>query len=361
MSLPVAPENPDLPPSAVKAAQRFLKTTQTLSDKSYWPVRMFVTSNLFLWHLEAFKLDEDPVPLFVDQFNRASEFLLAAKESNICLDLFPAVDIGQLSEDQFEASVSGLFSDIWVGLTDDVYFDETYEFTKERLTKSGVDPEELFRGKVVVDAGCGSGKFSAAIARLGAKKVIGLDIGEKGLAFARSQAKKKSFDDRLDYRYGSLLDIPLDDSSVDMVWSNGVIHHTLGYEECIQEFSRILKPGGDLFLYVNGRFGLFELLQDTLRKSNANLPKPLYQHFLSQMNINTGRIYWMMDCLFAPYEWKSKQKLLELLTKHGFGDFVQLKRGVQTDQIEQVSTGLPFSEVKYGEAQLKFLAKKTTV
>jgi len=210
----------------------------------------------------------------------------------------------------------------------------------------------------VLDGGCGSGKFSTAIAQFGAAKVIGLDLGEKGLEFARKQAAKVPYGKNLEYIHGSLLDIPMENESVDMVWSNGVIHHTLDYEKCISEFARIIKPGGTLFLYVNGRFGLFELLQDTLRLADADIPRHLFQHFIKSLGVNSGRLYWLMDCLYAPYEYKSREGVIALLEKHGFSDIRQLTRGVAIDQIEQVTTGLPFAEVKYGEAQLKFLANK---
>lgn len=359
MSVPFVSENQAIAPSAQKAAQSYLDCSNDLTDRSYWPIKIFTACNLFLWHLEAFARDEDPVPLFVDEFDRARSFLHAAKELSVCQNLFPAADKNLLAEDQFEDTVSGLFSDVWVGLTDDIYFDQSYEFTKQRLIKNGVDPEKLFGGKIVIDAGCGSGKFSAAIAKFGAKQVIGLDIGKKGLEFARTQAKKVPYGDRLDFRHGSLLEIPMESDSADMVWSNGVIHHTLGYEKCIREFARVIRPGGDLFLYVNGRFGLFELLLDTLRLSMAEAPRALTQHFLTLLGVNSGRIYWIMDCLYAPYEWKSKQEVLNMLEVNGFENIVQLNRGVAIDQIEQVSTNLPYADVKYGEAQLKFLASRS--
>ena len=46
------------------------------------------------------------------------------------------------------------------------------------------------------------------------------------------------------------------------------------------------------------------------------------------------------------------------LKKYGFNDVIQLTRGISTDQIEQVSTGLSYAKEKYGEAQLKFICKK---
>ena len=151
------------------------------------------------------------------------------------------------------------------------------------------------------------------------------------------------------------LSLPFDDSSVDMVWSNGVIHHTINYDKCVEEFARVTKPGGALFLYVNGRFGLFELLQDSIRKSMASVPRQVMQAYLNSLGINSGRLYWIMDCCFAPYEWRSKEQVISLLEQNGYIEIFQLTRGVDIDQIEQISTGRPYADVCYGEGQLKFV------
>ena len=110
----------------------------------------------------------------------------------MCLNLFPNSDVKPMV-DYFEVDVSGLFSDIWIEMTDDIYFDQTYNFTCTRLRKNNIDPEKLFKDKVILDGGCGGGKFSATIALLVAKKVIGLDLGRKGLEFAKKLAKKVDY------------------------------------------------------------------------------------------------------------------------------------------------------------------------
>ncbi len=342
---------------AVTAAAKYLKTVRSFDDESYWPLIMFCNTNIFMWHIDAFQHAGDPVSAFVEQFERAEVFLRAASASRIAREHFPVRAIGERPNSS-ESFISTMFSDVWLALSDDVYFDETHNFIVERFARNGVDAREIFKDKLVIDVGCGSGKFSAGIARLGAKKVIGFDIGQKGLEFARQQAKKAPYGDRLEYCYGSAHELPVDDKSVDVVWSNGVVHLTDDYDGCIKEFSRVIKPGGTLYLYVNGRFGLFELMFNTLRQTSESVPRHLFQHFLLSLGINSGRVYWMMCAFYATYQWRAKNEVEALLSREGFVDIHQLIRGMDFDQIEQVSAGIPHAAVKYGEAQLKYLARR---
>lgn len=337
----------------VNACKALLEAGTAASDRIHWPAKMYVALNIFLSHLDIFDSSEDPRPAFAKLVQWGADFVAQAAGSAPMNGRFPT---NNETQEQFETRVSGLFSDIWVGMSDDIYFDESYQFTKERLEKNGYSGEALFKDKVVLDGGCGSGKFSVAIARFGAQKVIGLDLGAKGLEFARAQARKVPFGDRVEYVHGSLLDIPLPDNSVDFVWSNGVIHHTTGYDKCVSEFARVLKPGGQMFLYVNGHYGLFELLLDTLRLFMQNVPRQLYLQYQAALGINSGRIYWITDCTYAPYEWRSDAAVQELLRQNGFTDIVRLRRGVDSDAAEKLAIEVPYAEVKYGEGQLKYIA-----
>lgn len=343
---------------AVKAAADYVQVVKSLKDESLWALVMFTNTNLFMWHIDAFTKDFDPVPAFLKQFEQASEFLKAAAASGIAGGHFP-VRPAREQPNPGENYISTMFSDVWPALSDDVYFDETYNFIVERFGRNGIDAKKVFQGKVVIDVGCGSGKFSAGLARLGAKQVIGFDIGEKGLEFARNQAKKVPYGNQLDFRYGSAHKLPLEDRSVDVVWSNGVIHLTDDYDGCVKEFARVIKPGGTLYLYVNGRFGLFELLFDTLRVASEAIPRDLFQHFLLSIGINTGRVYWMMCAFYATYQWRARSEVEKLLAREGFENLQQMNRGMDFDQIELVTKGVPFADVKYGEAQLKYLARRT--
>ena len=343
--------------ACVAAADRFVRANKLLVDSASWGIRTTAILNLFLWHLEAFAKDSDPIPLFIDAFDKSSELLENYEKSGAPGGYFGPSGKNRSPVD-FEKHVSGVFSQVWMGMTDDIYFDETFEFTKERFLKNNINPSDLFGGKVILDAGCGSGKFSIALAKFGAKKVVGIDIGDDGLEFARKQQEKVSYGQKVEYIYGSTFELPAEDETFDLVWSNGVIHHTLNYEKCVYEFNRVLKKGGTLFLHVNGSFGLYELLLDKLREACVGIPSQLFQAFLFSQGNNSGRVYWIMDCLYAPYERKSKIEVEQLMSDAGFEDFKQLVRGVSSDPIEMVSQNLPYADVKYGDAQLKYLASK---
>ena len=66
------------------------------------------------------------------------------------------------------------------------------------------------------------------------------------MAFAKAQSKKE-ITGKLKFIESSLLDISLKDEIADLVWSNGVIHHTSDYNKCLSEFNRVLKKEGKLF------------------------------------------------------------------------------------------------------------------
>ncbi len=351
------PSKTEFDSGCVAAANRFLNANKGLTDSASWGIRTTTILNLFLWHLEAFAKSSDPVPMFVEAFDRSSKVLEDYAKSGAPGGYFSST-VGESSPIDFEGHVSGVFSQVWMGMTDDIYFDETFDFTKERFVKNNIDPFELFGDKVILDAGCGSGKFSIALAKFGAKKVVGIDIGKIGLEFAKKQQKKVPHGQNVEYLFGSTFDVPAENEAFDLVWSNGVIHHTLNYEKCVAEFNRVLKNDGTLFLHVNGSFGLYELLLDKLREACVGIPSELFQFFLFSQGNNSGRVYWVMDCLYAPYEWKSKSEVEQLMSAHGFKDFQQLVRGVSSDPIEMVSLGIPFADVKYGDAQLKYLALK---
>ena len=104
-------------------------------------------------------------------------------------------------------------------------------------------------GETLVDLGAGGGiDCFIAAKKLGKKgNVIGIDLTDEMVEKARESAKKVG--DALGYhnvefRAGNIMELPVDDNSVDLVISNCVINLTEDKTKVMDEIFRILKPGG---------------------------------------------------------------------------------------------------------------------
>ncbi len=98
---------------------------------------------------------------------------------------------------------------------------------------------------VVLDVGCGSGYLSLPVAmKLGAGKVLCLDLSDEMLAALRENAAKAGLTGRIQVVKAPASASGLDDASVDLIVSNNVVHELADPREVLAEWIRILKPGG---------------------------------------------------------------------------------------------------------------------
>ena len=129
---------------------------------------------------------------------------------------------------------------------------------------------DWYRGRRVLDAGCGHGRYLQAFAALGAD-VVGLDIGR-----GPEMAGVPLDDPRIDVVQGSVLAPPFQPGSFDLVFSDGVIHHTPDAHAAYLALARLVKPGGALSGWVYPREGaLREAVFGTARAVTTRLPGPV--------------------------------------------------------------------------------------
>jgi 2-polyprenyl-6-hydroxyphenyl methylase/3-demethylubiquinone-9 3-methyltransferase len=102
-----------------------------------------------------------------------------------------------------------------------------------------------WRGRSVLDLGCGGGFMSEALARLGAK-VAGVDPCEEVIAIAKKHAVANAL--RIDYRIGTGEGLPVASGAFDCVVCADVLEHVEDLDSVLDEVSRVLKPRG-LFLF----------------------------------------------------------------------------------------------------------------
>lgn len=106
------------------------------------------------------------------------------------------------------------------------------------------------RGQTVLDHACGGGMdLLLAARRVGPTgKAIGVDMTAAMREGAAAAARMAGLEEIVDIRNGYMEELPVDDASVDVVISNGVLNLAPDKSEVFEEIRRVLRPGGYLFL-----------------------------------------------------------------------------------------------------------------
>jgi SAM-dependent methyltransferase len=100
---------------------------------------------------------------------------------------------------------------------------------------------DQFAGKQLLEIGCGMGTDLLQFARGGAH-CTGIDLTLRSVELSRLHFAL--YDQRARFLLADVERLPFAESSFDVVYSNGVLHHTPGTLAAIREIHRVLRPGG---------------------------------------------------------------------------------------------------------------------
>lgn len=137
------------------------------------------------------------------------------------------------------------------------------------VEKTGIAPESL-RGRLVLDAGCGVGRFADVCTRAGAT-VVAVDLSTAVEAAAANLAGSPC----THVLQADILSLPLAPGAFDLVYSLGVLHHTPDTRASFLALPRFLRPGGTLVVWVYGRGVEGEAASDRIRRVTSRLPAPV--------------------------------------------------------------------------------------
>lgn len=129
---------------------------------------------------------------------------------------------------------------------------------------------EDFQGKLVFEGGCGKGRHTEVVCRLGASAVVAVDLGESALVAFRNTRHLPA----AHVVMGDLLRPPVS-PQFDLAFSVGVIHHLPVPAEGFRALASVVKPGGRVAVWVYGKENneWITTLVDPVRKAlTARLP-----------------------------------------------------------------------------------------
>ena len=119
-----------------------------------------------------------------------------------------------------------------------------------------------YRGKRVLDVGCGAGTDLVRFAKGGAL-VSGVDISPSAVALARQNFSQQSLE--ADLREADGEHLPYADGTFDLVFAHGVVQYTPNSRALVEECRRVLKPGGDAIFQVYNRISWLNALSKVMK------------------------------------------------------------------------------------------------
>ena len=133
------------------------------------------------------------------------------------------------------------------------------------IRRTGFRPEDL-AGKLVLDVGCGMGRFADVATRWGAH-VVGVDLSLAAEVAARNLAERNATILQAD-----VFRLPFAPESFDFIYSIGVLHHTPDCERAFKVLPALLKPGGRIAIWLYSRYNAWYKMSDIYRKVTRRLP-----------------------------------------------------------------------------------------
>ncbi len=138
---------------------------------------------------------------------------------------------------------------------------DAYRFDKLRYLPKAVNFNG-YRGKTVLEVGCGIGLDLLRFAKGGAK-VFGVDLARQSIELAKKNFELNGAWGEFRLMNGEALEF--EDDSFDVVYAHGVLQYTASAEQMAKELHRVLKPGGEAIMMVYNRISWLNALSKIMK------------------------------------------------------------------------------------------------
>jgi SAM-dependent methyltransferase len=170
---------------------------------------------------------------------------------------------------------AGSFSYEWAAHRMTQFDDDSRRDSEQALReKTGWRPQDV-RGKRVLDVGCGTGRFADVLLRWGGE-VYAMDLSYGvDVAYANLGARPG-----FHAVQASVFDLPFQTQTFDLIFSLGVLDHTPDCERAFKGLPPLLKPGGQIAIWV---YSIHTHPRDSVDEKRDRL----YRRYTSRMSPST--------------------------------------------------------------------------
>jgi 2-polyprenyl-6-hydroxyphenyl methylase/3-demethylubiquinone-9 3-methyltransferase len=160
----------------------------------------------------------------------------------------------------------------------------------------------------VVDIGCGAGTQSLIWAADG-HRVAAVDVSEALVAIGRRRADERGL--QVEFSVGTAQCLPFGSEQFDVVLMPELLEHVADWENCLSEATRVLRPGGVLYLSTTNR--LCPKQQEFTLPLYSWYPRPLKRW--CEAKALTTRPEWANHTRFPAVNWFTYFELQEWLAR----------------------------------------------
>ena len=133
-----------------------------------------------------------------------------------------------------------------------------------------------YKGKSVLEVGCGAGIDMVRFAHGGAK-VTGIDLSKTAIDLACKNFEQSEQNADLRVMNGERMQFA--DNTFDVVYAHGVLQYTADSAKTIDEIHRVLRPGGEAILMVYNKYSWLNLMRKVTRVPLEHEDAPVLKKF----------------------------------------------------------------------------------
>lgn len=249
-----------------------------------------------------------------------------------------------------EKKTSDLYSELWKEMDDTSLVEESLKLISSRLPPDII--KEHIVGKKVLDMGCGSGRYSIALSKTGAEKVVAVDVQKKSYDKVRGICERLNHN--VQFFEEDVLKLSFDDNTFDFVFCNGVLHHTHSIEKGLKELGRVLKKAGKAFIYLYAGGGIFWHTRNALRLVFKNIPVEYTKTVLNIIGMPSNRFIFC-DTWYVPVEMHTSTLQIEKMFKDSGFTYKKIIGTSSFDLDKAIDDGVRDADLMWGDGEHRYI------